>query len=154
MIYLQFSASLVIAWIYYMIAMIMTTYDGVLSMLFQPIMGAIFAFIAVLLCFIIGLPIRLIPKLRLLWCRFWWLPILLGLIGFILIAISWFPPLRETIRDEIRDIDVQTFHPTLATLGWFLSIFAVLHFWFPIPEFLQKRFGKSQTRSTQINVNL
>src|SRR6266508_1112071 len=38
MIISQLAVAFVVAWLYYMLAMVMTTYDGILSMILQPIM--------------------------------------------------------------------------------------------------------------------
>ena len=136
MIIAQLTVAFAVAWLYYMLAMMMTTYDGVLSMIFQPIMGVIFAAIAVAICFIIGLPIRLARSVRELWRRVWWLPLFLGAVGFVLMIMSWV--LRVTVRDPATDMDVQTFQPAMALGGWLLSVFAALHFWFPLPKFLRR----------------
>jgi hypothetical protein len=138
MIVAQLAVAFMVAWLYYMLAMLMTTYDGILSMIFQPIMGAIFAGVAVLLCLLLGLPIRLVPPLRRVWRRVWWLPLFLGSVGFLLMVASWLPPLRQTVHDYTRDMEIQTFQPALALSGWLLSIFAALHFWFPVPGFFHK----------------
>ncbi len=135
MIIAQLVVAFAVAWFYYMIAMMMTTYDGVLSMIFQPIMGAIFAAVAVAVCFILGLPIRLIRSLRERWRSVWWLPLFTGAVGFVLMVMSWM--LRVTVHDPATDMDVQTFQPAMALAGWLLSVFAALHFWFPLPRFLR-----------------
>jgi hypothetical protein len=107
-------------------------------MIFQPIMGAIFAGVAVLLCLLVGLPIRLVPRLRQLWRKVWWLPLFLGSVAFLLMVASWLPPLRQTVHDYATDMEIQTFQPALAISGWLLSVFAALHFWFPLPRFLRR----------------
>ena len=132
MIIAQLTAAFLVAWFYYMVAMAMTVYDGMLSMIFQPIMGALFAGAAVLLCLFLGLPIRLVPKLRRSWQRLWWLPFCFGAIGFVLMMLSWQPPFRQTVLDYDTGTSVQTFQPALAIVGWLLSVFAALHFWFPL----------------------
>ena len=136
MIIAQFAVAFVVAWFYYMIAMMMTSYDGVLSMIFQPIMGAIFAAVAVVLCFILGLPIRFIRSLRKVWRSVWWLPLFVGAVGFVFMVMSWV--LRVTVHDPATGMEVQTFQPAMAIVGWFLSVFAALHFWFPLPRFLRR----------------
>jgi len=136
MIIAQLAVAFAVAWFYYIIAMMMTTYDGVLSMIFQPIMGAIFAAITVVLCFILGLPIRLIRSVREMWRRVWWLPLFFGAGGFVLMVMSWV--LRVTVHDPATDVDVETFQPAMALVGWLLSVFAALHFWFPLPRFLRR----------------
>lgn len=146
MIVIQVTTALLVAWLYYMIAMMMTTYDGFPSLLLQPFMGAIFACVAVLICLLIGLPIRFVVSVRRLWQRLWWLPLFLGSLGFVLMVLSWLPPFRQTTYDQIRQMEVQTFQPILAVSGWLVSIFAALHFWFPLPKFLRER-GSSQEKA-------
>jgi hypothetical protein len=117
MIIAQLAVAFAAAWIYYMLAMFMTTYDGILSMLFQPIEGAIFAAIAVAVCLLLGLPIRLFSRLRQLWRSAWWLPLFFGAVGFVLMVMSWV--LRVTVHDPATDMDVQTFQPAMALTGSF-----------------------------------
>ena len=121
-----------------MTAMAMTVYDGPLSLIFQPIMGALFAGAAVLLCLVLGLPIRLVAKLRRPWQRLCWLPFFLGAVGFVLMVLSWQSPFRQTIFDYDTGMNVRTFQRTLALSGWLLSVFAALHFWFPFPKLLRR----------------
>lgn len=136
MILAQLAVAFAVGWGYYMIAMMMTTYDGVFSMILQPIMGAVFAAVAVAVCFILGSPIRFVRSVRERWRSVWWLPFLLGAIGFVLMVMSWI--LRVTVHDLATDMDVQTFQPATALSGWLLSVFAALHFWFPLPRFLRR----------------
>jgi len=84
----------------------------------------------VVLCFIVGLPIRLIPRIREVWRHAWWLPFFLGAVGFVLMVMSWV--LGVPVRDPTSNMDVQTFQPALALGGYLLSVFAALHFWFPV----------------------
>jgi hypothetical protein len=147
MIVAQLIVAFVVAWLYYMLAMLMTTYDGILSMIFQPIMGAIFASLAVALCFILGLPIRFIRSVRELWRRFWWLPLFFGAVGFVLMVVSWLPPFRQTVYDYATDMQTQTFQPAMALTGWLLSVFAALHFWFPLPKFLRRAHSDDHARA-------
>jgi hypothetical protein len=146
MILLQIAAGLLVAWIYYMLGMLMTTYDGFPSLVLQPFMGALFALVAVLLCSLIGLPIRRVASVRRFWRSVWWLPLLLGALGFVLMVLSWLPPFRQTVYDELRQMEVQTFQPTLALSGWLLSVFAALHFWFPLPGFLRRSVGGDHSK--------
>ena len=147
MIVAQLAVAFLVAWFYYMIAMAMTVYDGALSMIFQPIMGALFAGAAVLLCLVLGLPIRLVAKLRRSWQRLWWLPFFLGAVGFVLMVLSWQPLFRQTVHDYDTGTNVRTFRPALAPGGWLLSVFAALHFWFPFPKFLRRAQTDGQART-------
>ena len=134
MIIAQLAVAFLVAWSYYTLAMAVTVYDGLPSLIFQPIMGALCAGVAVLLCFLLGLPIRLVARLRRFWQHICWLPFFLGTLGFVLMVVSWQPPFRQTVHDYASDMVIQTFQPGLALAGWLLSIFAALYFWFPLPK--------------------
>jgi len=129
----QIIAALLICVSYYMLAVAMTVYDGLISMIFQPIMGAIFTGIAILLLLLIGLPIRLWKQLNVWWRSHWWIPFVIGTVAFIMICLSWSPGLRVQAMDPDLNIMVDSFHPLLAIGGWLLTLFAVLHFYPPMP---------------------
>jgi hypothetical protein len=147
MIIAQLAIAFAVAWFYYMVAMVMTVYDGPLSLIFQPIMGALFAGFAVALCFVLGLPIRLVAKWRQAWQRVWWLPFVLGTVGFALMVLSWQPPFPQTVHDYTTEMDIQTFRPAMVLSGWLLSVFAALHFWFPFPRFLRRAYSESHPQA-------
>lgn len=131
MIVSQLAVAFLVGWFYYMVAMAMTVYDGFPSIIFQPIIGALCTGVAVLLCFLVGLPIRLVIRPRRFWRHIWWLPFALGTLGFVLMVLSWQPPFRQTVHNDVSDPDMRMFQPALSLAGWLLSIFAALHFWFP-----------------------
>jgi hypothetical protein len=127
----QVLCALVAGTFFYMLAVAMTVYDGILSMLFQPIMGGIFSMVAIIFLVIIGLPIRLNQKFNHWWRKRWWLSVLLGSIGFISMVLSWIPPFQITIYDDILKQNVPGFNPALSIGGWLLFLFALLHFYIP-----------------------
>lgn len=129
----QIVAALIIGVCYYMLAVAMTTYDGLLSLIFQPIIGAIVSGIAIVLLLIVGLPIRLSKKINRWWKNHWWIPFVIGTLAFIMMSLSWHPHFRVKVIDPESDLMVDSFHPVLAVGGWLLTIFAVLHFYPPIP---------------------
>lgn len=126
-------SALVVGVCYYMLAVAVTVYDGIFSVIFQPIMGAIFSGIAIFLLLILGLPIRLSKNLNNWWKSHWWLPIVIGTAAFIMMCLSWLPYFRVKVLDTEMDVMLDSFHPVLAIGGWLLTLFAVLHFYPPIP---------------------
>ena len=62
----------------YMIAMISTVYDGVPSMIFQPIMAALVSALCVAACFVLGLVFK-IPAVGKIWSTTRWMAIGLGI---------------------------------------------------------------------------
>ena len=129
----QTVAAMIIGVCYYMLAVAMTIYDGILSMIFQPIMGAIFTCVAILVLLVVGLPIRLWKKLNIWWRAHWWLSFVIGTGAFVMMFLSWMPGLRVQVMDPELNMTVDSFHPILAIGGWMLNLFAVLHFYPPLP---------------------
>ncbi len=136
----QVIAAMIIGMLYYMLAVAMTVYDGILSMIFQPIMGAVFSGIAIILLLLLGLPIRIVRRVNTWWRAHWWLPFPLGTIAFVMMVLSWTPVFRVRVMNPGSGAMMDSFHPVLATGGWLLTLFAVLHFYPPL--FLLKRSGQ------------
>jgi len=127
----QIITALIVGVCYYMLAVAMTVYDGLLSLIFQPIMGAIFTVIACAALLVLGLPIRLSKRIHVWWKAHWWIPFLLGTVAFVMMGMSWMPQFRVQVLDPDLQIQVDSFHPILAIGGWLLTLFAVLHFYPP-----------------------
>src|SRR5689334_14149798 len=95
----------------YIIAMMLTTYDGVLSMIFQPIMGVLLTGIAVAGVLIIGSPL-LATRVWLIWRRFWVVPVIVAIAGVGAMILSWHPDLRIMVQDPNGNM-VQSANPAL-----------------------------------------
>ena len=142
----QVIAALVVGVCYYMLAVAMTAYDGLLSMIFQSIMGTLFSGIAISLHLIIGLPIRLSREINGWWTHHWWIPFVIGTAAFAMMCASWLPCFRVEVMDPEFGMMVDSFHPVLAIGGWLLTLFAVLHFYPPIPRLQCSKKASSRTR--------
>ena len=147
MILAQLAIAFTAGWFYYMVAMVLTVYDGGMSLIFQPVVGALFSAAAVLLCLIVGLPIRFASRVHAYWRRAWWLPFVLGVIGFALMAVSWLPRFRQTVYDPVVEREVQTFQPSLVLSGYLLSVFAALHCWLPVARYLRREPADDSTKA-------
>jgi hypothetical protein len=119
-------------WLIYMIAMMMTVYDGGLSLIFQPIMGALCSALFVLLALAAGLALR-IPPIRRGWSadpRIAGALVLLGL-GVLLfgsragfMAAGVIDPADMIIQRELR--------PAAGLTAYFAILFAVANW--PVKE--------------------
>ena len=65
-------AGWVLGWIVYMVAMVVTVYDGIISMILQPIMGAVITTLVVVGSLIVGLIFR-VPPIGRAWRAAWFL---------------------------------------------------------------------------------
>ena len=127
----QILTALIVGICYYMLAVVMTVYDGPLSMIFQPIVGVILTGIAIFLLLILGLPIRLSKTVNLWWRKHWWISFVIGTAAFTMMCLSWHSKFRIKVMDPEVNQLVDSFHPALAIGGWMLTLFAVLHFYPP-----------------------
>lgn len=118
-----------VGFVFYMVAMAMTVYDGFPSFVVQPIMGALFTTVGVLLIVIIGIPF-FFPRIWLWWSRIWWVSVLLVVVGIASFIVSWHPSLRETVFDPVLQQNVETFHTILSISGWLLMVFGLA--WCPL----------------------
>jgi uncharacterized membrane protein YqgA involved in biofilm formation len=136
-LFIQITTAILVGAFYYMVAVVMTVYDGFLSFVFQPLMGIAFSVVAILVLLVLGLPLRMSKRLNSWWRRYWCAPFVVGSIAFGLMLASWIPRFRVTVFDPELQAEVSSFHPALAISGWLLTIFAVLHFY---PPFFGKKF--------------
>jgi hypothetical protein len=108
----------------YMVAMLMTVYDGILSLLFQPIMGSILTVIAMLVLCVIGSPL-LVGRLWKKWRELWWISVAIAGAGFVCLVLSWMPGIRVKVWDPEMSAWIDSFEPTLSIGGWLAMIFGV-----------------------------
>jgi hypothetical protein len=113
----------VLGLVIYMIAMAMTTYDGVLSLIFQPIVGSILTALALFVLLVAGSPL-LIGAVWKHWRRAGWLVLGLTVIGIACLIASWHPSLRIQVLDPDTGGMVDSFHP-VAVVGWLAAMFGV-----------------------------
>ncbi len=125
--------------------------DGFIGMaIFQPIMGAILSVLTILVCFLLGLPIRLIRKVRVWWSRRFYIAIGLTFVGLILLGLSFmhhFMQVATILRDGI-EITKSIPNGGLVISGWFLTAFCILHT-FP-PEGMKIKVQQLLTKVTGI----
>lgn len=127
----QFFLALAVGWCLYMLAMAMTVYDGAMSLVVQPFLGAIVTSLALMPVFAVGLPIRFIAPINRFWLRCWWLSLVLGVISLGLMYASWLPANRVQIMHPELKVPVDSFEPWRAIGGWLLAMFAAGHFYPP-----------------------
>lgn len=122
----------------YMIAMVLSVYDGLLSLLLQPIMGSVVTLIALFALVVIGSPL-LFKRNWAWWARNWWLSIALAGLGVIAFVTAWIPSLQVAVFDPDLQQTINQPNPALGMGGWLAVVFAVL--WCPkIGLFRSKRW--------------
>jgi hypothetical protein len=109
----------------YMIGMMITTYDGVLSLLLQFIVGSTITIISIGIIGALFLPL-IFPVVWNYWKKMWFLPSFLTIVAIMLFYLSWMPQYRITVTDPDTNSLKQSFQPTMAVIGWFIMIFSIL----------------------------
>lgn len=107
--------------------------------LFQPVIAIILSFLTIIICGLIGLPIRLNNQLNIWWRTHFYISILLGLAGLLACIISLTPGFVEEITYRMDGIDMTQTVPNqiLSITGWFLVAIGSLHT-YP-PKFIQDK---------------
>jgi hypothetical protein len=100
-------------------------------LIFQPLFAIILSTLTIVACTIVGLPIRLLPKVKGWWSRRPFIPAVTLTIGIILLFLSLNENFRETRNIAIDGIEKEKDVPNydLALTGWFVTAFALLHFY-------------------------
>ena len=114
----------VLGLIMYMIAMMLTTYDGALSIALQPLMGTILCLIALAALCLLGSPL-LITAVWNRWRKTWWLPLLITVLGLAAFVISWHPALRVKLINPDTHETIESFQPALSAGGWLAAMFGI-----------------------------
>jgi hypothetical protein len=125
---IRFPIAMIFGLATYMIAMMMTVYDGALSMIFQPIAGTILTAIACIAISIIASPL-FITRVWLVWRRMWVLSLFMFFAGILAMILSWHTALRIQVWNPQLQMQVESFHPVLSLGGWVTMLFGIL--WLP-----------------------
>ena len=117
-------AAFCLGWLVYMIAMVLTVYDGLPSLILQPFMAALVSGIFVSLAVLFGLLLRIPPLWR------WWrqTPLWAGLVAaasLFVLSFGYFIGLTYVGTNPETGTEVVTLHPAAVIGGYFGSIFAV-----------------------------
>lgn len=103
--------------------------SGIGFIIFQPILGLIFTGLTILICLILGLPIRLIKVINQSWKSKQFIPVIGAVVGVLLLLLSF-------INTEIKEVIIENEtmlkkvpNITIALAGWFLIAFCLLHFY-------------------------
>lgn len=121
---LTIALAFVVGWIVYMIAMVLTVYDGVLSLIFQPIMATLCSGFFVALALVVGLILKIPVVSR--WWRatpLWALSLMLGSV-FVLCFGSWLG-ITQVYTDQETGRQFTGLNVVAALSGYFTLIFAV-----------------------------
>lgn len=128
---LQLLLTFLCLWIIYMVFALFDYQGGIADFLgitlIQPLIGAIVSLLTILVCFAIGLPIRLKKKINEWWIKHYYLALAGMMAGFALIFLS--QVYSTSIKFISQGTEVYRKMPDLYFLftGWFLSAFSLLH---------------------------
>jgi hypothetical protein len=114
----------VVGWIVYMVAMMMTVYDGVISMIFQPFMAVLCSGFFVALALLLGLLLK-IPLISCWWRsnRLWALTLVLG--SLFILCFGSFLGITQVYTDHETGRQFTGLHSAAALSGYFALIFGL-----------------------------
>jgi hypothetical protein len=111
-------------WCVYMVAMVMTTYDGLLSLILQPFMGALASGLCTGLALLVGLLTR-IRLIRRLWCASWVPAAVIVAASLLLMSLGSALGLVETYTNPDTGQSFKGLHYMVALTAYFAMIFAI-----------------------------
>jgi uncharacterized membrane protein YhaH (DUF805 family) len=116
----------VVGWLIYMVAMVLTVYDGVLSLIFQPFMAALFSGIFVGLAFVVGLPLR-IRKVRDVWNSVGWWALVISVAAVGVMIFSAKLGLESEVVNPDTKEKMKAMDPLPLAICYFFAIFPVVN---------------------------
>jgi hypothetical protein len=135
---LQLGSTFVLTFAIYMVLAIGQNFEGgfdnVVGMaIIQPLMGAIICGLTIIVCLIIGLPIRLIKLFNNWWTNHFLISVGGTGLGITFIIISFIPTLREVVKVTTDGVEHLKEIPNLilSIAGWFVTAFFTLHIYPP-----------------------
>jgi hypothetical protein len=120
----------------YMIAMVLSVYDGVWSLIFQPIMGSVLTIIALIGLVVVGSPL-LGRRSWAWWARNGWISFSLAGLGLVVFVLAWHQRMQVQVFDPQLGQMIDQPHPGLGVGGWLAVVFAVL--WCPKLGFVRTK---------------
>jgi len=133
----QFALTLIATFCIYMFFALLDSdfgIDGLFGLfIIQPIIGLVLSFLTIIVCLLVGLPIRLNKKLNHWWTRNFYISIIGTVCGLALLFTALLPNFRETVTVIINEQETikQIPNATLSYIGWFLTAFSLLHIYSP-----------------------
>lgn len=109
-------------------------FDGLFGLfVFQPIFALILSGLTILICLVVGLPIRLNSKLNYWWTTNFYIAIIGTIFGVIFLFLTLLPTFRETATYDLNGQPTlkQIPNSILAISGWLLTAFSLLHIYPP-----------------------
>ncbi|MBJ6119135.1 hypothetical protein JAO76_13080 [Pontibacter sp. BT310] len=96
---------------------------------FQPVIAAVLSVLTIILCFIIGLPIRFNRTVNQWWTKNFIVAFMLAIVGFTFLILSVLPLFTEVVPVTIDKDSLNETIPNgwFAITGWFVTAFALLH---------------------------
>lgn len=117
--------------------------------LFQPILAILISLLTVIVCVLVGLPIRLNHRLNDWWRTHFYVSILIAILGLVPCAISVLPGFVEEITYRMDGVDLTQTVPNqiLSISGWFLVAIGTLHIYPPkyIQDKVERLFMRKPT---------
>src|SRR5436309_15348587 len=117
-------AAWILGWIVYMIAMIVTVYDGLLSLIFQPIMAGLTSTAFVGAALLVGLVFR-IPVVRKAWNSSRWWATLSALGSTLVLCLGSALGFTAVYTNPETGSQFRGLHPMAALGAYFLLIFSI-----------------------------
>ena len=117
-------AAWALGWLVYMVAMVVTVYDGIMSMIFQPIIGAVITTMTVIGSLVVGLLFR-VPPIGRAWRAAWFMAPLLVIGSILLMCFGTRWGLTEAFTNPETGQQGVGLSPRVGITSYLVMVFAV-----------------------------
>lgn len=118
----QLFIAFVVSVFYYMFLIVVTMYDGFVTVVLLPIAATVWTVIFMGICFVVGLALRLLKSFP--WQRKYFQALII--IGIALVVMSWVFSVQ--VYDPVFEQNHDAPHPYFGISGWLITLFAIMHF--------------------------
>jgi hypothetical protein len=122
--FMAIGAAFAAGWLVYMIAMMMTVYDGAPSLIFQPIVAALFSGFVVGLSLFVGLLLR-VPPLARAWNASWLVAASIAAASVFILVFGYSLGLTDVGVNPETHQEVTMLHPAAGLGGSFALVFSL-----------------------------
>ncbi len=122
-----------VGWVVYMVGMVLTVYDGIASLIFQPMMAALWSSSVVLLSLLVGLLLRLRHIVQIWNGSTVWAASIVGTSSFVL-TFGYFVGMTFIVMNPETKQQIVVLHPAAALGTYFFLLFGITNWPVRRPE--------------------
>lgn len=110
------------------VTLVIQEYDGIMTVIFGPIVGLVASGLTTLGMAVVGAPLYL-KRIWEVWSRYWMVSVVGAVAAVTCLLLAWLPSLQESHEgfDDFEGTLIYGPNSALSLIGWFLLHFCLVH---------------------------